>query len=44
MRKTRGKDIGGVARKPTASPATGFGKIHAKEQAVIIEKAFAYFH
>jgi 2-oxoglutarate dehydrogenase E1 component len=30
-----------VARKPSSSPATGYGKVHAKEQAEIVAKAFA---
>ncbi|PVY37158.1 2-oxoglutarate dehydrogenase E1 component [Pontibacter virosus] len=30
-----------VARKPSASPATGYNKIHGKEQAELIERAFA---
>lgn len=30
-----------VARKSSASPATGFTKVHAKEQADIVERAFA---
>lgn len=29
-----------LARKPSASPATGYMKIHAKEQAELIEQAF----
>ncbi len=29
-----------IARKPSASPATGYGKVHAKEQAELINKAF----
>lgn len=29
-----------IARKSSASPATGYTKIHAKEQAEIVEKAF----
>ncbi|MDH5397520.1 MAG: 2-oxoglutarate dehydrogenase E1 component [Cyclobacteriaceae bacterium] len=29
-----------VSRKPSASPATGFGKIHKKEQEAIVNKAF----
>jgi 2-oxoglutarate dehydrogenase E1 component len=30
-----------VARKASASPATGFTKVHAKEQADIVERAYA---
>lgn len=30
-----------ISRKPAASPATGYGKMHAKEQAEILNKAFA---
>ncbi len=30
-----------VARKSSASPATGFAKVHAKEQADIVERAFS---
>ena len=30
-----------VARKSSASPATGFTKVHAKEQADIVERAFS---
>ncbi|MFA0962131.1 2-oxoglutarate dehydrogenase E1 component [Roseivirga sp. BDSF3-8] len=30
-----------ISRKASASPATGYGKMHAKEQLEIIEKAFA---
>lgn len=29
-----------ISRKPAAAPATGFGKVHAKEQATILEEAF----
>ena len=29
-----------IARKSSASPATGFAKVHAKEQQEIIDKAF----
>jgi 2-oxoglutarate dehydrogenase E1 component len=31
-----------VARKPSASPATGFSKLHAKEQADLVERAFRF--
>ena len=34
-------DFDCVARKSSASPATGFAKIHAKEQDDIINKAFS---
>ncbi|MDF9800631.1 2-oxoglutarate dehydrogenase E1 component [Catalinimonas alkaloidigena] len=30
-----------ISRKPAASPATGYGKMHAKEQEEILNKAFA---
>ncbi len=30
-----------ISRKPSASPATGYGKLHAKEQEEIVNKAFA---
>jgi 2-oxoglutarate dehydrogenase E1 component len=30
-----------ISRKASASPATGFAKVHAEEQELIIEKAFA---
>jgi len=30
-----------IARNSSSSPATGFAKIHAKEQSIIVEKAFA---
>jgi 2-oxoglutarate dehydrogenase E1 component len=30
-----------IARKSSASPATGFTKVHAKEQADIVERAYA---
>ncbi len=30
-----------ISRKPAASPATGYGKMHTKEQAEIVNKAFA---
>lgn len=35
------KDFSCIARKSSASPATGFAKVHAKEQKDIIEKAFS---
>jgi len=28
-----------IARKPSASPATGYHKVHVQEQTTIIEKA-----
>ena len=31
----------GIFRKASASPATGFKKIHQKEQQVIVDRAFA---
>lgn len=31
-----------ISRRASASPATGFGKMHAKEQAEIIDQAFAF--
>jgi 2-oxoglutarate dehydrogenase E1 component len=33
-------NYGVISRQPSASPATGFGKIHAQEQAEIIDTAF----
>jgi 2-oxoglutarate dehydrogenase E1 component len=30
-----------IARKESASPATGYAKVHAQEQANIVEKAFS---
>lgn len=30
-----------ISRRPSASPATGYGKLHAKDQQEIINKAFA---
>lgn len=33
--------FGLIGRKPSAATATGYGKVHAKEQADIIEKAFS---
>jgi 2-oxoglutarate dehydrogenase E1 component len=35
------KDIQYVGRKSSASPATGFAAVHAKEQKELVEKAFA---
>jgi len=40
MRYWRKKDIELISRKRSASPATGFKKIHEKQQAELIEKAF----
>lgn len=37
----KGRQLYYIARKTSASPATGFGKVHAKEQAEIIQKAFS---
>ena len=34
-------NYGVISRQPSASPATGFAKIHAQEQAEIIETAFS---
>jgi len=34
-------DMEVVSRKPSASPATGFKKVHEKEQASIVERTFA---
>jgi 2-oxoglutarate dehydrogenase E1 component len=33
-------NYGVISRQPSASPATGFAKVHAQEQAEIIETAF----
>lgn len=33
--------FGLIGRKPSAATATGYGKVHAKEQSEIIEKAFS---
>lgn len=41
LRIMRNPAIELVSRKATASPATGYGKMHKKEQEEIIEKAFA---
>lgn len=35
-----GRAVYYIARKPSASPATGFSKVHAREQAEILDKAF----
>lgn len=37
----KGLNYGVISRRASASTATGFGKIHAKEQAEIIETAFS---
>ncbi|HLF47084.1 MAG TPA: hypothetical protein VI548_11700, partial [Chitinophagaceae bacterium] len=34
-------NYGVISRQPAASPATGYGKIHAQEQAEIVETAFS---
>ena len=39
--RLRDKNINFISRKASASPATGYSKVHAKEQAEIIDKAFA---
>ena len=31
-----------ISRQPSASTATGYNKVHAQEQAEIIETAFAF--
>lgn len=41
LRMYRKKSMEVVSRKPSASPATGYSKTHAKEQKEIITKAFA---
>ncbi len=40
LRMNTGISMDVIARRSSASPSTGFSKIHAKEQAEIIEKAF----
>ena len=35
------KDLQLIARKASASPATGYAKVHAQEQQELVEKAFA---
>ncbi|WP_192822964.1 2-oxoglutarate dehydrogenase E1 component [Rufibacter sp. LB8] len=37
----RSRVVDVVSRKPSSSPATGYNKIHQKEQRAIIEKAFS---
>ena len=41
LRTYRQTEIELISRKPSASPATGYGKLHTKEQEEIINKAFA---
>jgi 2-oxoglutarate dehydrogenase E1 component len=36
----KGINYGVISRQPSASPATGFGKVHAQEQAEIVDTAF----
>lgn len=36
-----GNGIKSIARKPSASPATGFSKVHKQEQEELIKSAFA---
>ncbi|WP_038032835.1 2-oxoglutarate dehydrogenase E1 component [Thermonema rossianum] len=38
---TNYKPVEGISRKASASPATGYYKVHVKEQQEIVEKAFA---
>ena len=40
-RKLKGKVTEYVSRRASASPASGYNKVHLKEQAALIEKAFA---
>lgn len=40
MLRVSGMDLTLVARKPMASPATGYSKVHKAEQAEIVKKAF----
>ena len=40
MRYYRSSDIKLIARKPSASPATGFKKVHDKQQKDIVDRAF----
>lgn len=40
MLRISGLDLQLVARKPMASPATGYSKVHKSEQADIVKKAF----
>ena len=41
LRKFRSEITEGIFRPPSASPATGFSKIHNEEQKEIVKKAFA---
>ncbi len=41
LRTYREVNIEIISRKPAASPATGYGKMHGKEQEEIVNKAFA---
>ena len=41
LRKYRSNIDAGIYRPPSASPATGFSKIHQQEQQEIVNKAFA---
>jgi 2-oxoglutarate dehydrogenase E1 component len=36
----RGVNFGVISRQPSASTATGYNKIHIKEQAELLETAF----
>jgi 2-oxoglutarate dehydrogenase E1 component len=37
----RGLNYGVISRQPSAATATGYAKVHAQEQAEIIETAFS---
>jgi 2-oxoglutarate dehydrogenase E1 component len=41
LRKYRNEVAEGIFRKPSASPATGYSKVHQQEQQEIVEKAFS---
>jgi 2-oxoglutarate dehydrogenase E1 component len=41
LRHMRRTNIEVISRKESASPATGFAKVHAKEQQSILDQAFA---
>ncbi len=41
LRTMRNSEMDVISRKATASPATGYGKMHKKEQEELIDKAFA---